>query len=217
MSILAKNLRTIRKELACTQSMMADILKVGFRTYVRYEGGERDAPVAVLVKIARLGNISLDTLLTNEVERSFISPVKALDKNSSPPEVRTVDFRSGKISLRKPARQEFITINDSEKKILSIFRKMSPELQKNCLKNMGKVSREKKESSQAAPRQIKKSSTRTKKATAVKKLAKRSLPKNSRPGKKKKPGRKKLNKKSYKEKVDKLKMITRSVQKVTVR
>ena len=60
MSILAKNLKTVRKELGCTQSVMSEILKVGFRTFVRYEAGEIDAPVSVMVKIARLGNISLE-------------------------------------------------------------------------------------------------------------------------------------------------------------
>ena len=57
MSVLAKNLKTVRKELGCTQSLMAEILKVGFRTFVRYEAGEIDAPISVMVKIARLGNI----------------------------------------------------------------------------------------------------------------------------------------------------------------
>ena len=55
MSVLANNVRLIRKELRCTQSAMAEILKIGFRTYVRYEAGERDAPVSVLIKLARLG------------------------------------------------------------------------------------------------------------------------------------------------------------------
>ena len=40
MSILAKNLKRIRKELGCTQSVLSGILKVGFRTFVRYEAGE---------------------------------------------------------------------------------------------------------------------------------------------------------------------------------
>ena len=70
MSVLAKNIKTIRKELWCTQSVLADILKVGFRTYVRYEAGERDAPVNVLVKMAKLGNISLEQLLTSEINKN---------------------------------------------------------------------------------------------------------------------------------------------------
>ncbi len=71
MTILAKNLKVVRKELGCTQTMMADILKVGFRTFVRYEAGERDAPVAVLVKIARLGNISLEKFLNRCIYPRF--------------------------------------------------------------------------------------------------------------------------------------------------
>ena len=42
----------------------ARLIDVGFRTYVRYEVGERDAPVNVLIKMAKLGNISLDQLLS---------------------------------------------------------------------------------------------------------------------------------------------------------
>ena len=67
MSTLAKNLKIIRKELGCTQSVMSKILEVGFRTFVRYEAGERDAPVSVLIKIAHLGNISLQNLLSGKV------------------------------------------------------------------------------------------------------------------------------------------------------
>lgn len=212
MSILAKNLRTIRKELGCTQSMMADILKVGFRTYVRYEGGERDAPVSVLVKIAKLGNLSLENLLTTEVSKSLISPIKALNANSSSTEVKSVDFRSGQISLKKPSRQEFLAISNAEKKLLSLFRKMDPELQKNSLGDIGKALKAKKGKAKTAAKKAKKA----KKATSSKKLAKRSIKKNTK-AQKKKPGRKKLDKKVYKEKVGKLKMITRSVRKVTVR
>ena len=35
-----------------------------FRTYVRYETEKHEAPVSVLIKIAPLGNILLDRLLT---------------------------------------------------------------------------------------------------------------------------------------------------------
>jgi len=138
MSILAKNLKTIRKELRCTQSMMSEILKVGFRTYVRYEAGERDAPVSVLVKIAKLGNLSLEQLLTVSVGKSLISPVKNLTKSSAPPEVRMVHFGAGQIHLKNPSKQELLTINNSERKLLSIFRKMDAGVQKECLDNIGK-------------------------------------------------------------------------------
>jgi hypothetical protein len=35
MSVLAKNLKTVRKEIGCTQSVMSEILKVGFQTFAR--------------------------------------------------------------------------------------------------------------------------------------------------------------------------------------
>ena len=83
MSILAKNLKTIRKELCCTQSVMSETLKVGFRTYVRYEAGTRDAPISVLITIARLGNISLEQLLTSELDKNDIVPVQRTDQELS--------------------------------------------------------------------------------------------------------------------------------------
>ncbi len=39
---------------------LSEALEIGFRTYVRYEAGERNAPV--MVKLAKLGNVSLDRL-----------------------------------------------------------------------------------------------------------------------------------------------------------
>ncbi len=216
MSILAKNLKTIRKELRCTQSMMADILKVGFRTYVRYEAGERDAPVSILVKIARLGNISLEQLLTTEVNKSYISPVKAINKKSNFPEVRSVNFRSGLVAFKKPSKQEMITIDDSERKLVSIFRKMDADLQNQCLSAISKALKDGRGKTGAK----KKTPARSKKKAAPRVLSKRSRTAASRSAKnvkKKKPGRKKVDKKVLKEKIDKLKMITRSVQKITVR
>ncbi len=219
MSILAKNLKTIRKELRCTQSMMADILKVGFRTYVRYEAGERDAPVSILVKIARLGNISLEQLLTTEVNKSYISPVKAINKKAAFPEVRTVNFRSGLVAFKKPSKQEMITVDDSERKLVSIFRKMDSDLQTQCLATINKVLKEGKGKSRNSASAKKKTPARAKKKAAPRVLAKRTrtAAKSLKNVKKKKPGRKKVDKKVLKEKIDKLKMITRSVQKITVR
>lgn len=183
MSIMAKNLRMIRKELRCTQAMMSDILKVGFRTYVRYEAGERDAPVSVLVKIARLGNLSLEQLLTKEIPKSLISPVKTLTKASTPPAVGLVDFSSGYINLKNPSKKELITIHPAERKLLSLFRKMDPELQKDSLDNIGKALRGKLKDSKASPAVKKKSAGRSKKTASAKKVVKRAQSKASRPTK----------------------------------
>jgi len=42
----------------------ARLIDVGFRTYVRYEVEELNAPLNVLIKMAKLGNIPLDQLLS---------------------------------------------------------------------------------------------------------------------------------------------------------
>ena len=67
MTVLSENLKIIRKKLNYTQLGLSEVLEIGFRTYVRYEAGERDAPVSILVKMARLGELSLDRLLTTKV------------------------------------------------------------------------------------------------------------------------------------------------------
>jgi transcriptional regulator with XRE-family HTH domain len=67
MTILSDNLKTIRKNHNFTQIALSEVLEIGFRTYVRYEAGERDTPVSVLVKLARLGSLFFDRLLTTKV------------------------------------------------------------------------------------------------------------------------------------------------------
>ena len=94
------------------------------------------APVSVLVKIAKLGNLSLEQLLTVSVGKNLISPVKNLTKSSAPPEVRMIHFGTGQINLKNPTKQELLTINNSERKLLSVFRKMDAGLQKECLDNL---------------------------------------------------------------------------------
>ena len=52
MTLLAQNLKIIRKKLNLTQITLARLIDVGFRTYVRYEIGELNASVKVLIKMA---------------------------------------------------------------------------------------------------------------------------------------------------------------------
>ena len=132
MSVLAKNLKIVRKELGCTQSVMSEILKVGFRTFVRYEAGERDAPVSVLVKIARLGNISLEQLLTTAIEPNDIAPLEKISKEESV-QVKSIDFKVGQVTFKDQDHQELMTIDDAEKRVLTLFRKMPPRLKKGCM------------------------------------------------------------------------------------
>jgi transcriptional regulator with XRE-family HTH domain len=211
MSILAKNLKMIRRELGCTQSVMSEILKVGFRTFVRYEAGERDAPVAVLVKIARLGNISLEQLLTAEVGKNDIAPLRKMSKALSSTEVNEVDFKAGSVVFNNPSRQELITTESSERKLLTLFRKMSLHFQKDCLSNLGQI---------VEAGNIKLSGKAQKSPGETKKLK---IPEKPTPTQmaqaktKRKPGRKKLDKKALQEKIDKLKILTRSINKTTVK
>ena len=125
MSVLAKNIKLIRQELGCTQLEMAEILKIGFRTYARYEGGHRDAPVSVLASLARFGNISLEQLLTQRINRYHISPVMQCSENRTFPKTKMVDFQKGKIVFKAPFRQELISIDSYERKLLILFRKMN--------------------------------------------------------------------------------------------
>jgi transcriptional regulator with XRE-family HTH domain len=137
--ILAKNLKTTRKKLGCTQSVMSEILKVGFRTFVRYEAGARDVPVSVLVMIARLGNISLEQLLASEIDKNNIAPLQKVNKNLSSTEVSVINFKEGSVIFNNPSRQEFITLDRDERKMLTLFRKMGSHLQKDCLTTLKQI------------------------------------------------------------------------------
>ena len=196
---------------------MSSILKVGFRTYVRYEAGERDAPVSVLVKLANMGNLSLEHLLTREVEPYNITPIQASFAEPTPTEVKSANFRTGQICFRKPIRERLMTIDDSEKKLVAIFRKMHSDQQNLYLENMNDFSALKRRDTKTRGRPAKENSLSQ---TSPKNRLASSTSTTSKPAKSKKrgrPGRKKIDKKILKEKIDKLKMITRSINKITVR
>ena len=215
MSILAQNMKIIRRGLKCTQSAMSDILKVGFRTYVRYEAGERDAPVAVLVKMARLGNISLEHLLTRKIDSLAILPMDTETLNLTPPEIKSVNFQTGHISFKKVTKEGMLALDEAEKKAISAYRRMPQNLKSTFLKDLeknykvtgtGLKARRPAPAKPAAP------------AVVLPLETKPVVKKESKGVKKKgKPGRKKLDKKALKEKIDRLKMITKSVPKITVR
>lgn len=213
MSILAKNLKTIRKELGCTQSLMAKILNVGFRTFVRYEAGERDAPVEVLVKIARLGNISLESFLTKSIKANDIAPLEKINKGITPVNIKFIDFKAGNVTFLEPNRPELMTINDSEKRLLTIFRKMSPRFKKDLTESMNQTVETGRVINQRSEKTNRGEKVRLTKIPKVKMEAKTSLE----PKTKRKPGRKKIDKKALQEKIDRLRMVARNINKITVR
>ena len=213
MSILAKNLKTIREELDCTQSMMAGILKVGFRTFVRYEAGERDAPVSVLIKVARLANISLEKLLTTSIKPIDIAPLEKINRGSNPVQIESLDFQTGYVTFKDPNCQEIITVDDVEKRILTLFRKMPSGLKKDCIDSLekivvsGRVSARLSEKAGIWRKGNRKLSSKVRvkaepsqKSTTTRKLI-----------------RKERDKKVLQEKIDKLKLVTQTINKITVR
>lgn len=212
MSVLAKNLKTIRKELGCTQSVMSEILKVGFRTFVRYEAGERDAPVSVLVKVARLGNISLEQLLTTAIEPNDIAPLEKINRGETV-QVQTIDFKVGQVTFKDRDHQELMTIDDAEKRILTLFRKMPQRLKKDCMDSVDQIVETGRVISRLSDRAGKGRKSK-RKITPKVKIEIKTPPK---PKTKRKPGRKKLDKKALQEKIDKLKIVTRAINKITVR
>jgi len=141
MTILSNNLKVIRRNLNYTQTTIAEVLEIGFRTYVRYEAGERDAPISVLVKIARLGNISLDRLLTTKI---LSEDLKTHDKKSFPTskarlEVVGGGLEEGRLMFKGLLNDNLVSTNKGEHKLLKSFREMSPTNRKNFLLNIERV------------------------------------------------------------------------------
>ena len=213
MSILAKNLKTIRKELGCTQSMMSGILKVGFRTFVRYEAGERDAPVSVLIKVARLANISLEKLLTTSIEPIDIVPLKKTGQGSNPGKIESLDFQTGYVTFKNPNCREIITVDDVERRILALFRKMPSGLKKDCIDSLeqivvtGRVVSRLSEKAGIRRKGNRKVSPKVRIKTEPLQKSKTTRPLT----------RKELDKKVLQEKIDKLKLVTQTINKITVR
>lgn len=176
MTTLSENLKTIRKSLNCTQMAIARVLDIGFRTYVRYEAGERDAPVAVLVKFARLGNISLDRLLTTKLDPSDLE-MPDLDPPSR--KISQIDaiggsLKEGRLVFKGIRGDYYVAVSQDEKKLLNHFRKMNLKSQDKCLvdmewslkKNKGRVSKV------TGKKKVSRKVEKTRNASKLKKMAK---------------------------------------------
>jgi len=127
MTILSENLKTLRNKINCTQMTLSKVLEVGFRTYVRYEAGERDAPVSVMVKLAKLANVSLDQLLTTKIlpENLDTSDLENTQNIIQNPEVISGSIENGRLMLKGFLEDNLVTNTKDEQKLLTLFRKVN--------------------------------------------------------------------------------------------
>jgi transcriptional regulator with XRE-family HTH domain len=127
MTILSENLKTLRKKLKCTQMALSEVLEIGFRTYVRYEAGERDAPVSVIVKLAKLGNVSLDRVLTTKILPEDLDTPDLVKPQSTIHNVEVIGggIEEGRLMLKGFLNDNLVTTNKDEQKLLTLFRKAS--------------------------------------------------------------------------------------------
>ncbi len=174
MTILSENLRTIRKKLNCTQMALSEVLEIGFRTYVRYEAGERDAPISVMVKLAKLGNVSLDRLLTTKL---LPEGLNTPDQESPPSTAQKMEvigggIEEGRVMFRGLLNDNLVTTNKEEQKLLTLFRKAHRSNREKFLLDLewmfNNTRRSRITATKKIPRKLEKAQT----ATKLKNLAK---------------------------------------------
>lgn len=56
-------IRDLREDNDLTQAAMAKILQVGTTTYRRWETGEREIPLHIVIEIAKYYNVSIDYIV----------------------------------------------------------------------------------------------------------------------------------------------------------
>ena len=122
-----------------------------------------------------------------------------------------VNFRNGEVVFKKPERQELMTIDSSEKRLLIFFRKMDVGLKKVCVRNIQYTVKSGGPSLHIRSLEMENAEERkglsTFEVPEIKSLTK----------KRGRPGRKRLDKKLLKEKIDRLKMISKSISRITVK
>lgn len=64
--MFSQRLNQIRKEKGISAQKMADLLRIGLRSYRNYESGSREPSLSFLVQIADELDVSLDYLLCRD-------------------------------------------------------------------------------------------------------------------------------------------------------
>ncbi|PIQ97502.1 MAG: hypothetical protein COV67_03815, partial [Nitrospinae bacterium CG11_big_fil_rev_8_21_14_0_20_56_8] len=175
MTVLSQNLKTIRKNLNCTQMAISEVLDIGFRTYVRYEAGERDAPISVLIQLARLGNISLDRLLTTPLSEEEL---KHPDVETPPNTAKSLEVigggsEEGRLTFKGIREDFYVTIDKQERELLNLYRKMGALGREKCLLDVEwMLNNTKLRQRFSKPRKVTRKTEKAKNAAKLKKMAK---------------------------------------------
>ncbi len=153
---------------------LSEVLEIGFSTYVRYEAGERDAPVSVMVKLAKLGNVSLDRLLTTKILPEDLDTPDQEKPQSTihNAEVTGGGIEEGRLMLKGFLTDNLVTNNKEEQKLLTLFRKTNRPNREKFLLDLewvfSNTRRSRLTSAKKIPRKLEKAQT----AVKLKKLAK---------------------------------------------
>lgn len=64
-------IRNLREDMDLNQTKMAKLLGMSQTGYSKYETGENDVPTAILIKLSKIHNVSIDYILgqTDKKER----------------------------------------------------------------------------------------------------------------------------------------------------
>jgi transcriptional regulator with XRE-family HTH domain len=81
MSILSENIKYFRAQLKYSQQRIADDLLITRGRYSKYEDGDTEPPIEILLKISRYFNVSVDLLLTVDLTKYSLDDMINLPDN----------------------------------------------------------------------------------------------------------------------------------------
>ena len=160
-----------------------------------------------------MANISLEKLLTTSIKPIDIAPLKKISQGSNPGQIESLDFQTGYVTFKNPNCREIITVDDVERRILTLFRKMPSGLKKDCIDSLEQIV----VTGRVVSRLSEKVGIRRKgnrKLSPKVRIKTEPSPKSKTT---RKLTRKELDKKVLQEKIDKLKLVTQTINKITVR
>lgn len=85
MSILSNNIRAIREKLGFTQESFANAIGITAAAVSHWESDKREPDIEMIIKIADLGQVTLDWLMRNETEtRIYFTPSQKTSRVKEP-------------------------------------------------------------------------------------------------------------------------------------